>query len=317
MYTSKYFDDTLKITLDTVLERDMDLLIMEEFLAEKDFANLFLDAANIDRESQIISMQRSLRVNMGESDIVILLKTQTDKTVALHIEDKVNAEAQQEQYARYEERAKFLSAGLNYSDFRICITAPQHYLDANEEAKKYPYCVSYEKLKDYFEKKNTARSKFKLALLYCALNKKDLTISVPNTEVTNFWNSFEKMAQNLGLCMNTNADLHGTESKFIRFKTAIPKVFVIYKARQGNIDLQFTGKANKIFIPRILLENDMIFTVANKSAVVRISNPQWRINLEDDIANHHEIICDILEKIKKLVTLAETIYNKYPELLNF
>ena len=100
MYTSHFNDTNFKITLDTVLERDMDLLIIEEFISNKEFAAMFLNATNIDENSEILSVQRSLRFQMGESDIVFVLKTPSGSNVGLHIEDKVNAEAQQEQYGR-------------------------------------------------------------------------------------------------------------------------------------------------------------------------------------------------------------------------
>ena len=38
----------MKIRFDTTLERDIDLLIMEEFVSNTDFANIFLKATNID-----------------------------------------------------------------------------------------------------------------------------------------------------------------------------------------------------------------------------------------------------------------------------
>ena len=37
----------MKIKLDTTLERDMDLLIMEEFVSDPEFAQIFLDAIGI------------------------------------------------------------------------------------------------------------------------------------------------------------------------------------------------------------------------------------------------------------------------------
>ena len=37
----------MKIQFDTTLERDIDLLIMEEFVADKDFARIFLNAVGL------------------------------------------------------------------------------------------------------------------------------------------------------------------------------------------------------------------------------------------------------------------------------
>lgn len=311
MYTSHFDDEKLKITLDTVLERDMDLLIMEEFLSNKAFANLFLDATNIDRNSEIISVQRSLRFQMGESDIVIVLKTPSGTNIGLHIEDKVNAEAQQEQYGRYEERAALLANDLDYSEHRICITAPQHYLDTNTEAQKYPASVSYERIRDYFEQQTDIRAKFKLALLHCALGKKDSTIAVPNAAVTSFWGEFERLAASRGLAIKSNREQHGKESKFIRFHTAIQQVYVIYKARHGYIDLQFPHMAGNLSLPPAALDEDMFVYNAGKSAVVRISNPQWVLDLEETFDNNIDILNDILDSVARLEKLAAIILKEY------
>ena len=37
----------MEIKIDSLLERDMDFLIMEEFIADKDFAKIFLDTVQI------------------------------------------------------------------------------------------------------------------------------------------------------------------------------------------------------------------------------------------------------------------------------
>ena len=312
MYTSKFNDGQFKITLDTILERDMDLLIIEEFISSRDFATLFLDATNIDRNSDIISIQRSLRFQMGESDIVVILKTPQGTNIGLHIEDKVNAEAQQEQYSRYEERASLLSEDLGYSEYRVCITAPQHYLNTNDEARKYPASVSYEKIRDYFEYQDTIRAKFKLALLNCALGKKDVTIAVPNTAVTNFWNELERIAISKNLNMSAATNQHGKESKFIRFKTIIPKVYVIYKARHGYVDLQFPNMAGKLAFLANVISDAMCICDTGKSASIRISSPKWMLDLEENIENNKEIVYDIINSVERLVLLAEVIVKNFP-----
>ena len=313
MYTSNFNDGHLKITLDTVLERDIDLLIIEEFISSRDFAALFLDATNIDRNSEIVSIQRSLRFQMGESDIVVVLKTPQGTIIGLHIEDKVNAEAQEEQYTRYEERASLLAEDLGYSEYRICITAPQHYLNTNDEACKYPASISYEKLREYFEQQDDIRAKFKLALLHCALGKKDATIAVPNAAVTSFWNGLERFAMMRNLETNVTTEQHGKESKFIRFKTIIPKVYVIYKARHGYVDLQIPNMAGKLVLPSSVISNDMYICDAGKSAAIRIGNPQWILNLEESIENNKEIVDDIISSVERLVELAKIIAREYPE----
>ena len=102
----------MEIRFDTTLERDMDLLIMEEFICSPPFAKIFLDAVDIRGAYTIEEAIHSMRdADLGESDIVFILKI-GERRHALHIEDKVDAIAMDEQSDRYHRRAqKDIAAG--------------------------------------------------------------------------------------------------------------------------------------------------------------------------------------------------------------
>ena len=95
----------MQIHIDTTLERDMDLLIIEEFLADRNFADIFVSKI-WSNEYTIEDVYHSKRdAEYGESDIVIVLNV-AGKRHALHIEDKVDAMAMPNQCNRYDDRAK-------------------------------------------------------------------------------------------------------------------------------------------------------------------------------------------------------------------
>ena len=127
----------MKIQIDTTLERDIDLLIIEEFISDESFARIFLTAAGI-REPYIIeeAIHSKTDATLGESDIVFILNT-SGKRHALHIEDKIDAMAMPEQYNRYILRAQKDIAGGQYDSFSVLIVAPNKYLSHNKEAQKY------------------------------------------------------------------------------------------------------------------------------------------------------------------------------------
>ena len=96
----------MKIRFDTTLERDIDLLIMEEFVSNEDFANIFLKAANVRGAYKIEEVIHSKTdAELGESDIVLVLNI-NNKKHAIHIEDKIDAIAMPEQHDRYDKRAE-------------------------------------------------------------------------------------------------------------------------------------------------------------------------------------------------------------------
>ena len=80
-----------------VSERDMDLLFLEEFAVNKDFRDLFIQQIqDFDLNGyEIVSEELSfVDAALGESDLTIVLENKGHK-VALLIEDKINAVAQQ------------------------------------------------------------------------------------------------------------------------------------------------------------------------------------------------------------------------------
>ena len=313
MYTSEFED--IKIVLDTVLERDMDLLIIEEILHSNDFAKRIFAAVKVSEDCKIVSVQRSLRFEMGETDILAVLQTPEGDMIDLHIEDKVNAEAQPEQFSRYEDRAKKLCDNYNHTDYRICITAPEYYLITNSEAQKYPYSFSYEKIFEYFKNQNDIRSKYKLALINCALGKKDTVIAVLNEEVTNFWDELSRLAAIKGLHIVSGQSQHGKESKFIRFKTKFKGIYVIYKERHGNIDLLIPNPEGNIMLPTELLSDHMSVCNFKKKIAIRISDSNYILNLEENIYEHKFIVDEILNKVSEMIDLCDDIVALCPDII--
>ena len=144
----------MKIQFDTTLERDIDLLIMEEFVVDKAFARIFLDAVGVSGDFEIEEVIHSKTdAELGESDVVIIFNL-NGRRHALHIEDKIDAIAMPRQHDRYDMRAqKDIEAG-EYDSYSVVIVAPAKYLEANKEAQKYEHKVQYEQLREHFAEKS-------------------------------------------------------------------------------------------------------------------------------------------------------------------
>jgi hypothetical protein len=96
------------ITIAGVLERDTDLLLLEEFIASHDFTSWFvsqigfMDAAT----AYVADAKRSVTHSTGESDLEILLIDDAKRSFGILIENKVGAGFQPMQALRYRERAE-------------------------------------------------------------------------------------------------------------------------------------------------------------------------------------------------------------------
>ena len=135
----------MNIVFEKVLERDVDLMIINQISFNKSFLSLFLD--KISKKNYIVeSIEHSLMDQEdGESDITVILSSGINK-IALLIEDKIDAHAMPMQPERYIKRGKKGIEKKQYDEFYDFIVAPQEYLESNMEAKQYTYRVSYEEM---------------------------------------------------------------------------------------------------------------------------------------------------------------------------
>jgi hypothetical protein len=111
-------------------ERDIDILLAEEFSVSPPFAAWFLKQTrgfkDIFAAVQDVYVSRS--DTTGESDLVVVFETQGGETrFALHIEDKIDAPVQAEQESRYRLRAEAEILRGDYSAYEVTLCSPEAY----------------------------------------------------------------------------------------------------------------------------------------------------------------------------------------------
>ena len=90
----------MNIIMEKVLERDIDLLMMNKFIYDQNVIDYFLNKIG-KKDYKVISIQHSLMdQEAGESDITIILEKDNHK-IGLLIEDKIDAIAMPNQRERY------------------------------------------------------------------------------------------------------------------------------------------------------------------------------------------------------------------------
>ena len=93
----------IKITLDTVYERDMDFMLIRKLALEQEFLKqVFLLQVGLENCSMdLVSVSHSVFTEEGETDIEVVLTLSGGRRVALLIEDKIDAQAMEQQADRY------------------------------------------------------------------------------------------------------------------------------------------------------------------------------------------------------------------------
>jgi len=296
----------MEFKIDTTLERDIDLLIIEEFASSPAFAEIFLTAADITGEYVIErAIHSKTDVEFGESDIVFILNL-GGRRHALHIENKIDAMAMQNQNARYHSRGEKDKAAGEYDDFSVLIVAPERYLQVNREAQKYDYRVTYEQLQDFFASQDSPRAKYKLALIERSIiNQKNGYQYEANPGMVRFckaMNDYHKVRYP-GLPA-------GSIAWWRNYPTPMNDVAVVFKANKGFCDLQFGHTTKEALFPQVceFLTDRMNVVSAGKSAAIRIEvTPIW---YENDFGEEKAKVDQALDAINELFQLSKRIASK-------
>ena len=294
----------MEIRLDTTLERDIDLLIMEEFVTDASFAKIFLDAIGVSESYTIDqAIHSKMDADLGESDIVFILNI-AGKRHALHIEDKIDAIAMHRQHDRYDLRAQKDIAAGQYDSYSVLIVAPEKYLANNKEAQKYANRVTYEQMREHFLSKPDLRSKYKLALIDRAIyEQKNGYQYEANPGVVRFCTAMAAYQKE-----NFPSLPIGTTAWWPEYPTLLKDTKVVFKANKGFCDLQFGHTLAQDLYGHVKdhLSERMNVVQTGKSASVRIAvTPIWFENrFEEKLAAVDEALTaltELYELSKKLL----------------
>ena len=301
----------MEFSIEKVYERDIDLYIINKFLNDSKFKELFLEKINC-QNYQVCKCLHSFSDEHGERDITIILENDNRK-IGLLIEDKINAIAMPRQYERYILRAEKQKHEGLFDDYYIFIIAPKSYIDSNTEAKKYDNKISYEEILDYISGDVYGESLIKQAIE----EKKKGYVVVENKSVTLFWEKYYDMVENRfsDLKLNRNEGPRGSDANWPIFRTPIKKIKILHKADRGYVDLTFRRVSQYYYevydIVKNVLKENMKLEQTAKSLAIRIDVP--KIDFEKDFKEQEENVIKCLEVVKELQEFMREI--DYKEIL--
>ena len=283
-----------------VSERDIDLLLLEEFMSSQDFQQFFLNRSKFRGQKLFyLDAQKSVTDSTGESDLEVSFKNEKDEVIMLMIENKVNANFQKDQLQRYKKRGNNYINQNKIIDFETILVAPERFY--NNETNGFAFRVNYEEVVEYFRNNSNLgqRSNYKILLLNSAIEKSRLGYQMEaDASVTNFWEDYWKLSlQEAKEFLMYEPPPKAASSSFIYFKNVnLPdEVNLIHKLTHGNFDLQFTGMGNNLDKMRDKylhsLNKNMKIVRTNKSASIRVQVPI--LSLADSLESQKDnvLIC--------------------------
>lgn len=283
-----------------VSERDIDLLLLEEFISSEKFQELFLNRSKFKALNlTYVEAQRSVTDSTGESDLEVSFKDENNQVFILMLENKVNANFQKDQRERYIQRGTNYIDSNKVVDFETILVAPKSF--HNNETKGFDFRVNYEEIVEYFTNNANIgmRSEYKILLLDSAIEKSTSGYQMEaDSSVTNFWKDYWKLSlsEARGFYMD-EPTAKPSSSSFIYFRNVnLPKeVDLVHKLTHGYFDLQFKNMGKQINIMRDKysrsLNSNMKIVKAGKSASIRVEVP--KLSLADSVESQKEkvLIC--------------------------
>lgn len=295
----------MNIRIEKVLERDIDLLIINKIIDNDKLLNLFLNKIN-KSEYKIVSIEHSqIDKELGETDISIILTNNKSK-IAILIENKIDAPFMNEQPIRYYKRGnKGISDGL-YDEYYVFIIAPREYLNTHNEVKEYDNQISYEEIREVLD------DLYSKTLIEKAIEeKKSGYIVIENERATKFWENYYKYIKDNYPTIKIN-EIYGPKSdinNYSEFETFNPNVKIKYKFDKGYLELTFSkmGEYPNTFHKYVdnLLNKDMIIEKINKYMVIRLQVPIISFNTE--FIDYEKEVKEALDKSLMLYNLLNKI----------
>ena len=294
----------MNFKIEKVLERDIDLLIINNLLNSK-LLELFLGKVDLEGY-KIIDIEHSyVDAELGESDITVIIEKDNDR-IGLLIEDKIDAPAMDLQPERYIERGKKGIREKKYNSFYTIIIAPKDYLNNNQYVPKYQYHISYEEILKVLSEDIYA----KVLISKAIEEKKTGYIIIENQMVTRFWESYYKFIRDNYPKIKIH-EIHGprgSSAAWPELLTDYKQVKIMHKSDRGYMDLTFGNMANHvdIFNKHVNFANPNLRIVpTGKSISIRIDVPV--IDFKDDFDNYINQMHECMKSALKLYDILSNI----------
>lgn len=271
-------------------ERDIDLLLAEEFAVSPPFAAWFLQHTKkfTDIRANVFDVYVSKSDVTGESDLVVVFdKAGGNSRFALLIEDKIDAPLQPEQEIRYRLRGDAEILREDYSDYEVVFCSPNEYRDSHPETASFDSYVSYEAIYTFLRDRdpNNRRSIYRANFVATATRRGGNTWTRVDDAVTNaFW----KAAYDIAIKEYPDLEMKPLEltkdSTWINIRpldmpTSPRRIYISFKGDRGFMDLTFTATVARLFVPLVkqLLEGDMTVHQTGRSAAIRIEVEGFKV----------------------------------------
>lgn len=313
-------DDPLGPSLASIAERDIDLLLLEEFNASEAFLKWFCSQVGVP-EAELMRAWHSVANAFGESDLVLTVQS-NGKIVGILIENKIDAPEQKEQGTRYRSRGdQYVKEGLMQSYVTV-MCAPETYISSLPESSGYDRYLHYEKICDWFNQFEDRRSKWRSYVIESAATQAKrgykMVVNQKKTEFhRKYWEYLRSKYPYMIMAEPTN---RGNMSNWIIIRVGgFPKgVHLHHKFTPRTVELGFVGRsAEELHAKRDRWDNGQIYLQQKGKTAALVRNVPF-IDLTIDFSSQLDAVDEALQAAIQLMPFAtllddaETMPNPAP-----
>lgn len=264
-------DTNLLLPIESIQERDVDLILLEEFYTDDSFCEWFIDELGFPALTNKVGVWRSIfDFGLGETDLLFAYIS-NDTKIGILIENKLDASFQDEQYNRYFKRAEEYVKKERFDKAFVVLVAPDLYCKNQSD---FDFYISYEKIAERFAFTGSNRNLFKRELLQIASEKLRRGYQPINSEIVqafwiNYWQFKEEHFPSLEM-KKPSIVPYNSDWPMLTDKRIVAVQFY-HKFGQGNIDATFKGiSEEQEGIIKQLLPDNIKLVKHSKSYSLRI-----------------------------------------------
>ncbi len=303
------------ISFRSVLERDIDLLVLEEIHVSEAFRRfLFEKAIALPAEySKFQGAWHSVPHATGESDLEADFITKDGQHFRLLIENKINAVFQPSQEVRYGERSQAYVGGGECAACHTLLMAPQTYLEGRPELEAFDGTLTYEELQAWFRDAGDLgeRGRYRQSVITAAIEQARRGWPLVVDDPTNrFWNDYWQFAQKHAPELNMPRPTPKPEGSvwvYFPMTDVSPALKLVHKLPREEVDLQIAGMAGRLDQLRShlegLLEPGLTLVKTAKSAAVRAKVP--KVDPKQPFSKQEASVLEGIQAAQKLRTWAK------------
>ena len=295
--------------LSSVAERDIDLLLMEEFHVSDEFVAWFAEQVG-EASATPDGAWHSLSNTDGETDLLLRVRCGHER-IGILIENKVAAPEQDAQAERYHLRGIRSREEGKFDRYVTVMCAPSRYLSGLSETSVYQFRVAYEAIADWFSRYSDKRSQWRGEIMREAIEqgRRGYTMAVNEANSRFHHDYWAHLARKHPKLIMAKPGNKGSKSSWIIMKgPSFPKgVQLHHKIDQRTVELGFERTSvDNIFAVQADWPDEIRIMQKGKTASLVIDAPRIEMS---------RALIDQLDALEEALVLAHRL-SAYANLMS-